>query len=365
MFAVEARAAGHIVVIRTDDAPGGPAAQVADHEVVGPYGDQELNEAFVAQVDVITAEFENVPPELLRWLEERCPLYPGARSLSTCQHRATEKAFLGEQGIEHAAYAVAHSADEAVAAFATVGAPAIMKSAAFGYDGKGQVRLREGDDAAMAFRSLGVSAVVIEQFVIFEREISIVGARGKNGEWAAFAPGENHHVDGILETTLSPARVSEATAHEANRVAAHIATALDHVGTLGVEFFVLSDGSLVVNEIAPRPHNSGHHTIDACSISQFGLQLSAVIGEPLRQPTQRGAVAMVNLLGDVWHNGEPAWDALERFPSAHLHLYGKAEPRPGRKMGHVTVLGDSADELLAEVREVKALLAGNAVREGW
>lgn len=358
MLAIEARQAGHVVVIRTDESPGGPAGQVADDEVCGPYANQQLNELFLAKVDVVTAEFENLPADLLRFIEERRPLHPGSYSLSTCQHRATEKAFLRAHNISHADYEVAESAEAAVSAFARLGAPAIMKSAAFGYDGKGQVRLGAADDAGEAFSSLAVPAVVIEQFVPFVREISVVGARGTTGEWVSFHPGENHHVDGILETTLSPAQVANETAREADRVAHHIATSLQHVGTLGVEFFVLADGSLVVNEIAPRPHNSGHHTIDACSVSQFGLQLRAITGQPLGRIEQAGAAVMINLLGDVWSNGDPQWQALEAYPYAHLHLYGKTEPRPGRKMGHVTVVGDSPQELLQRAKAIKATLAG-------
>jgi 5-(carboxyamino)imidazole ribonucleotide synthase len=336
MFCLEARAAGYRTVIRTDEPSGGPAAQVADAEVLGDYLDEPANERFVAMVDVITAEFENLPVLLLEWLEARRPLRPGSRSISVCQHREREKKFLAASGIPHARFEVAASAYEAVRGFARLKSGAIMKSAAFGYDGKGQIRLDLGGDAGDAFTNLGVESVVIEELVPLVKEISIVGARTYSGEWASFPPCENVHVDGVLATTSSPADVASDTATHADELARIIAESLDHVGTIAVEFFVLEGGSLVVNEIAPRPHNSGHHTIDSCNISQFGLQLRSVTGQPLGAILQHSSAIMTNLIGEQLAE----FTSLYPISPTHsfLHKYGKSEPRPGRKMGHVTEL---------------------------
>lgn len=336
MFCLEAQAAGYRTVIRTDEPSGGPAAQVADAEVLGDYLDEPANERFVSMVDVITVEFENLPVLLLEWLEARRPLRPGLRSISVCQHREREKKFLAGSGIPHARFEVAGSAHEAVRGFARLKSGAIMKSAAFGYDGKGQIRLDLGSDAGDAFTHLGVESVVIEELVPLVKEISIVGTRTYSGEWASFLPCENVHVGGVLATTTSPADVGSAIATHADELARKIADGLDHVGTIAVEFFVLEGGSLIVNEIAPRPHNSGHHTINSCNVSQFGLQLRAVTGEPLGAIVQHSSAIMTNLIGDQLA------EFAQRYPVGHaksfLHDYGKSEPRPGRKMGHVTEL---------------------------
>ncbi len=356
MLAIEARAAGYRTVVRTDEPLGGPAAQVADDEVNAPYDDAAANERFASMVDVITSEFENLPVDLLQWFEGRVPVRPGSRSIGVCQHRATEKRFLKSLGIPHAEFAVVSNAADAVAAFRALGPRAVMKSAAFGYDGKGQIRLQAGDDAGAAFTELNVGEVVIEKWVPFAREISVIGARTVAGTWVAFPPGENIHVNGILDTTIAPARVSPMVAVAADALARKIADGLDHVGTIGVEMFVLDDDSLVVNEIAPRPHNSGHHTIDACTVSQFGLQLRAVIDTELGEISQRSAAVMVNLLGDLWSGGEPNWSVPENQPTAFLHLYGKSSARPGRKMGHLTVVGDDVEELVRRAHELRHAL---------
>jgi 5-(carboxyamino)imidazole ribonucleotide synthase len=357
MLAIEAKRRGYHVVVRTDEPSGGPAAQVADVEVLGSYNDTLANETFVEQVAVVTSEFENLPASLLDSLTAHVPVRPHSYSLHVCQHREREKLFLASQGVPHAAFAVVASSSQAIVAFSSFGTKCVLKTAAFGYDGKGQVVLGPGDDAADAFATLGVERAVLEQWVPFVKEISVVGARGVDGSWIAFPPTENKHTDGILDYSLAPARIDEAIATEANLLAQRIADALEHVGTLAIEFFVLVDGSLVVNEIAPRPHNSGHHTIDSCVHSQFALQLLAVTGQSFAEGSpvlsdvpsgllQHTSAAMVNLLGDLWENGEPNWD-FALHPRAHLHLYGKATARVGRKMGHLTVLGDTVETALA------------------
>ncbi len=362
MLAIEARLRGYHTVIRTDESGGGPAAQVAENEILGPYDDVAANERFISSVDVVTSEFENLPVSLLDWLGSQRPLRPGSRSIGVCQHREREKNFLAEHNIPHAAFTVITSETEAFDALTAMGAKSVMKTAAFGYDGKGQVVLRPGDDAAAAFRSLAVDRVVLEKWVEFACEISVVGARTIEGDWMAFAPGENVHAQGILDYTIAPARIAPSIAHAADQLAQRVANALDHVGTIGVEMFVMPDGSLVVNEMAPRPHNSGHHTIDSCVTNQFAQQLLAVTGSPLGDPTQHTPAVMVNLLGDLWENGEPNWD-LALHPRAHLHLYGKTTARPGRKMGHLTVLGDTVDEALVDALRLRSSLDTRTMAE--
>jgi 5-(carboxyamino)imidazole ribonucleotide synthase len=347
MFAIEAKLRGYRTLVRTDEFPSGPAAQVADGEIVGPYDDETLNARFVSDVDVVTAEFENLPQSLLDELAYSVPVHPSGFSIGTCQNREKEKTFLAVHAIPHAPFSVVLSASQAHVAFATFNTKCVLKTAAFGYDGRGQVVLNPGDDAGVAFDSLKVDRAVLEQWVPFDTEISVVGARTVQGEWVAFTPGENVHKDGILDYTVAPARVKGSVLAAAVSLAGRVAEALDHVGTLGVEMFVMADGSLVVNEMAPRPHNSGHHTIDACVTNQFAQQLLAVVGAPLGDPTQHTPAVMVNLLGDLWANGEPNWD-LTLHPRAHLHLYGKEVARPGRKMGHLTMLGDTVEQALTE-----------------
>jgi 5-(carboxyamino)imidazole ribonucleotide synthase len=358
MLATEAHLRGYGTVVRTDEAPGGPASQMADVEVSAPYNDDAANAVFAAQVDVVTAEFENLPVALLEGFEKVLSVRPSSQAIGICQHRATEKRFLAQHGIGHAPFAVIASVEEANEAHRDLGPDAVMKTAAFGYDGRGQIRLRADDNAGAGWNELGCGPAVIEQWVRFEKEISVVGARGVDGSWAAFPPGENVHVNGILDHTIAPARVPASVAMAADLLARRVADTLDYVGTLGVEMFVLADGSLAVNEIAPRPHNSGHHTIEACATSQFGQQVLAVAGEPLGDPSQHTPAVMVNLLGDVWSNGEPDWSHVAAVPGAHLHLYGKTGARPGRKMGHITVLAPTVEEALRLALELRATLSG-------
>lgn len=361
MLAQEAARRGVRTVVRTDEPSGGPAAQVADLEIAGPYDDDTLNARFAAEVDAVTSEFENLPRSLLDRLDESVPVRPSGASVWTCQHREREKRFLAAHGIAHAPFVVVSDSEALVGAVASLGSASVLKTASFGYDGKGQVRIAPDASVAeirAAWERLGSDRGVLEGWVPFEREISVVGARDVHGGWAAFAPGENIHVGGILDHTIAPARVAPAVARAASSMAKAVADALGHVGAIGVELFVLGDGSLVVNEIAPRPHNSGHHTIDACSTSQFGLQLTAALGQRVDacDVTQRASAVMVNLLGDLWSDGEPDWSVIDTCPGARLHLYGKAEARPGRKMGHLTVLDAAVDDAL-RLRDALQLVA--------
>lgn len=359
MLALDARANGLRCVVRTDEQPGGPAAGVADDEFVGPYDDAALNAAFADACDAVTAEFENLPAALLQALAQRRPVRPSADSISICQHRRREKEFLVANAIPHAPFAVVRSADEVVSALGSLGGRGILKTAAFGYDGRGQERLDESkvstDAIVEAWDRLGVNEAVLEQLVDFECEISVIGARGHDGAWVAYPPGENVHASGILDHTIAPARVPAAVATEAVRWARTIAEALGHVGVIGVELFVLADGSLLVNEMAPRPHNSGHHTIDACTVSQFGQQWRAGLGVGLGDASQHTPAVMLNLLGDLWSRGEPDWPKVVDDPTVRLHLYGKTDPRPGRKMGHLCVLATSGESMSALIARALAI----------
>jgi 5-(carboxyamino)imidazole ribonucleotide synthase len=342
LLALDARAHDIRVVVRTDEVGGGPAEQVADLTFRGAYDDELVNDLFADQCDAITAEFENLPTMLLERFAEDVPVRPSAASIGICQHRRREKEFLAANGFAHAPFEVVQSSDQLVGALTKFDGRAILKTAAFGYDGKGQRRF----DPELARADLAVTEEsILEAFVPFVRELSVVGARSVDGTWVPFAVGENVHMHGILDHTIAPARVSEEVATNAQATAGRIAVALGHVGAIGVEFFLLADDSLVVNEMAPRPHNSGHHTIDACVTSQFGQQWRAALGRDLGDPTQHTPAVMVNLLGDQWVNGEPNWSTLG--PDARLHLYGKADPRPGRKMGHITFLDTSPEDALA------------------
>ncbi len=315
--------------------PGGPAAQVAAAETVADYDDRAALDAFSGAVDAVTVEFENVPAEALERLARRVLVRPGARSLRVAQNRITEKDFVRGLGLETTLYAAVEDDASAGAADRMIGRPAILKTQTLGYDGKGQVAFAAGDDLRVAWRgTLGGRPAILEALAPIEREVSVVVARAADGHVASFDPVENHHVNGILDVTLAPADVSPALAEAARDAAARIVHALEHVGVLCVELFVTTDGRLLVNEIAPRVHNSGHWTIEGCETSQFAQHVRAVCGQPLGSTARRANAAMKNLVGaDVEH-----WRALAADPAAHLHLYGKAETRPDRKMGHVTWL---------------------------
>jgi 5-(carboxyamino)imidazole ribonucleotide synthase len=307
-----------------------PAAHVADRVTTAGYDDAAALAAFAASVDVITYEFENIPTAALDLLEAAKPIRPNRRALAVSQDRIAEKDFLTGLGLSVAPYGAVDSLDDLHAALGRIGAPAILKTTRLGYDGKGQARLRTAEDAEAAFAAMGGAAAVLEGFVNFSHEVSVIAARGIDGAVACYDPGENVHRDGILHTTTVPARLSAAQRADAVLIAARILNALDYVGVMGVELFVTPQG-LLVNEIAPRVHNSGHWTQNGCAVDQFEQHIRAVAGWPLGDGNRYADVVMENLIGD---------DVL-RVPqiagerNAALHLYGKAEARPGRKMGHV------------------------------
>lgn len=343
MFILAARRLGYRVEVFVPEHDS-PAGQVADREVAKSYGDEEAVRQFARGVDVLTFEFENIPLQTVAWAAEHCEVRPRGEILHTTQNRAREKAFLSAGGFPLPAWAPVSTADDLVAAAARTGYPAILKTASFGYDGKGQMQLASAEDAWRLDVSRG--PYVLEAKVPFVMELSVMVARGHDGETVCYPVCENGHRNHILDTTVVPARVPGAVAERATDLATRIAGSIGLVGVMAVEMFLLEDGSLLVNELAPRPHNSGHFSIDACLTGQFEQQLRAVCGLPLGAADLLRPCAMANLLGDLWENGEPDWAAAAAFPGVHIHIYGKAAPLPGRKMGHLTAFGATPDDAL-------------------
>jgi 5-(carboxyamino)imidazole ribonucleotide synthase len=358
MFTLQARTMGYRVVVLEPD-PASPAGAVADQQIRTPYDDERGLSQLAASCAAITTEFENVPAAALERLSRSSLVRPPVEAVATAQDRIAEKSFFQERGFSTAAFRPVESAEELRIAVAQLGFPALLKTSRFGYDGKGQAVVHTLDDALQAFERFGRAPCVLEERVDLECELSIIAARGADGEMATFPVGENRHRDGILETTVVPARISDQTANEARAIAIGIVQALEYVGVLGVELFVARGGRLLVNEMAPRPHNSGHYTLDACSTDQFEQQVRTLCGLPLSQPWLLTPVAMINLLGDLWAGGEPRWAEALRRPGVRLHLYGKAEARPGRKMGHLNCLANDPDSALALALETRNALRPN------
>jgi 5-(carboxyamino)imidazole ribonucleotide synthase len=340
MFAIAARRMGYRVHAFSPDRDT-PTGQVADREVTASYDDLDALRDFARGVEVVTFEFENVPAASVEAVAERVPVRPSGFVLHTAQHRAREKTFLANAGLPVTPFALIGSAAELAAAVERLGCPAVLKTASFGYDGKGQVKIATPNEAAAAWDRLDRQPCVLEAFIDFERELSIVSARGLDGAMAHYSVSENVHRHHILDVSVTPANVPAAVEREAVRIASATLEAFDLVGLLCVELFLTRTGTLLINELAPRPHNSGHLTFDACVTSQFEQQLRAVCGLPLGSTDRLRPAAMANLLGDIWAGGEPRWQEALRFPEVKLHLYGKTEPRPGRKMGHLTAMADT------------------------
>jgi 5-(carboxyamino)imidazole ribonucleotide synthase len=356
MFALSARVLGFRVVVLEPD-PRSPAGQVADEQVVAAYDDPSALDQLADQCAAVTTEFENVPAGALDYLSARLPVRPGPTAVGICQDRLREKTFLRDNGIQTARFAAVRDGAELARAVATIGPPALLKTTRLGYDGKGQALVAVAAHAATAWGQLGEVPCILEERLNLEAEISVVLVRGQDGRVATFPPGENVHQDGILHTTTVPARIAPALTARAVDLATSVATELDYVGVLAVEMFVANGGELFVNELAPRPHNSGHYTIDACSTSQFEMQARALAALPLDTPRLLTPCCMVNILGDSWARGTPRWDRALAVPGVRLHLYGKNEPRPGRKMGHLTCLAETADEALTRALEAHAALS--------
>jgi 5-(carboxyamino)imidazole ribonucleotide synthase len=361
MLALAAGRLGYRVHTYSPEADS-PTGRVAEAEIVGDYADLDALRRFADGVDAVTFEFENVPSASVAAIAERALVRPAGSVLHTTQHRGREKAFLSQAGLPVAPYALIDSLDDLSAAVNRLGLPAVLKTASFGYDGKGQSRIDRADDALAAWDRLGRQPAVLEAFVDFERELSVVAARGADGRVAHYGVIENAHARHILDVSIAPARVPPQVERDALAIARATVEALDVVGVLCVEMFLTRDGRVLVNELAPRTHNSGHLTIDACATSQFEQQLRAVCGLPLGATDLLRPAAMANLLGDLWQDGEPRWaDALAR-PGVRLHLYGKRDAKPGRKMGHLTALAETPDAAAALVREARTALTASHVR---
>lgn len=357
MLALAARRMGYRIHTYSPDSSS-PTGQVADLEVSAPYDDLDAVRQFVRRVDVLTFEFENVASIVANIAqEEGVPVRPGGYVLHTTQNRLREKSFLAGAGLPVTPFVAVHTEGDLVAGLAQIGVPAILKTAAFGYDGKGQVRIDTPDEAATAWQSIGGQEAVLEAFVPFERELSVVAARGVDGSFVHYGAIENIHRNHILDLSIAPARVSPRVAAEAVALARTVLEKVEVIGVLCVELFMTGDGRLLVNELAPRPHNSGHLTIDAAVTNQFEQQLRAVCGLPLGDPTLLRPAVMANLLGDLWQAGEPDWAAALAHPAVKLHLYGKAQARPGRKMGHLTALAEDSAEALRLVQAARDALA--------
>jgi 5-(carboxyamino)imidazole ribonucleotide synthase len=343
MFTIAARQMGYRIHSYSPDEDT-PAGQVADVEVTASYEDLDALRAFAGGVDAVTFEFENVPFEAIDAVEELAPVRPSGLALHTAQQRAREKTFLADHGFPTVAFARAATLDELFASVGQIGTPAIVKTAAFGYDGKGQYPVTRTDDLERIWKAIGHQEVVVEKRISLQAEISVICARGLDGETAHYPVFQNRHRNHILDVTTAPAEVPREVATRAVEITRAILEELQYVGVLGVEFFLSTDGDLLVNELAPRPHNSGHLTIDAAVTSQFEQQVRAVCGLPLGCTELLRPAAMANLLGELWDGAEPNWVAAARFPDVKLHLYGKTAPRAARKMGHLTCLAKTAAE---------------------
>lgn len=316
-----------------------PAAQFCDNVVAAPYDDMAALERFVSGVDVVTFEFENIPRDSADWLTHHSLVRPSARVLEIAQDRSIEKSFLNDNGIQTATWVEITDTSSLNAAAENIGSRAVFKTARFGYDGKGQAMVHSKRELTDAWDSVDKVRAVLEGFIDFACEISVIVARGPDGQTACFDVVENQHANHILDVTIAPARISDETAEKARATGQAVAEALDLVGLVAVEMFVTKNGDILVNEIAPRPHNSGHWTIDACVTSQFEQMVRAVCGLPLGSPARHSNAIMRNLIGDDAH----AWHRHLEAPETKVHLYGKAEARPGRKMGHMTRLYKRAD----------------------
>ncbi len=360
MFVHAAQALGYRCVVLDPDAAS-PAGAVAQDHLKADYLDAAALEELARRCDAITTEFENVPARALEQLARSRVVAPGASAVAICQDRAREKAHFDASGVACAPYAVLRSSAD-LAAVPDALLPGILKTARLGYDGKGQRRVADRAQLAAAFDELGRVDCVLEQMLPLALELSVLVVRGAGGEVVTYPVQQNLHRDGILAVTEVPAPdVDAALQAQARRSAAAIATGMGYVGVLCVEFFVLKDGRLVVNEMAPRPHNSGHYTMNACDLSQFEMQVRAMAGLPLREPRLHSPVVMLNLLGDLWFDGSgrertPDWAGVLALPGAELHLYGKAQARAGRKMGHLNLIGATAEEARQQARRACAIL---------
>lgn len=359
MFAIAARRLGYRVhVLSPDDDT--PTGQVADLEVRAAYDDLDAVAEFARGVSVVTFEFENVPAATTEACERFAPVRPGGNVLYTTQNRLREKTFLKNAGLPVTPFWPVGSKEDLSAALASAGCPAVLKTADWGYDGKGQAKISAAGEVDALWPRFSGGEAILEAFIDFRCELSVVAARGADGKLVTYGPMRNSHARHILDVSVAPADVSPAARERAIEIARQVLQRLDVVGVLCVEFFLDQAGELLINELAPRPHNSGHLTIDACVTCQFEQQVRAVCGLPLGSPLQQRPAAMANLLGELWNGGAPDWAAALAVDDVKLHLYGKAEPRVGRKMGHLTALGDTAASAAARVIAAREALGQQA-----
>ncbi|HMQ04902.1 MAG TPA: 5-(carboxyamino)imidazole ribonucleotide synthase [Pyrinomonadaceae bacterium] len=355
MFAIEARKMGFRVHTFSPDADT-PTGHISDVETTAPYEDLDAVRKFAREVDVVTFEFENVPSATVAAAAEFAAVHPRGEILHTTQNRLREKIFLSTNGFPVVPFRRVKVIDDLFRAVDDIGLPAVLKTAGFGYDGKGQAKLNERADIEKAYNAMQGKDAVLEAFIDFDKEVSVVCARDQTGAFAHYGVIENEHSSHILDVSFTPAEISQQAWGDAIEIARNIAETFDYVGTLCIEFFLTKDTKMLVNEIAPRPHNSGHLTFDASVTSQFEQQVRAVCGLPLGSTEFYRPAAMANLLGDLWRNGEPDWASALSDPGIKLHLYGKAIAKPGRKMGHLTSTASSAQEAAESVRRARRLL---------
>lgn len=354
MFTIAARRLGYRVhVLSPDDDT--PTGQVADVEIRADYDDLDAVAEFAGNVDVVTFEFENVNAEAIEVVDRFVPVRPAGRVLYTTQQRLREKTFLQSAGFPVTPFRALRSLDD-VRQISQCDLPAVLKTAAWGYDGKGQVKAESLAQLEAAWKGMPCDEAILERFVDFDTELSVVGARGPDGSLVIYGPIENVHRNHILDLSVTPTTLAGKVIEQSEEITRGILAKLDVVGVMCIEFFLTSDGDLLVNELAPRPHNSGHLTIDAHATCQFEQQVRAVCGLPLGAVTQLRPAAMCNLLGDLWRSGEPAWERALAVKDVKLHLYGKREPRVGRKMGHLTALADSASDAAELALRARAAL---------
>ena len=355
MFTIAARNMGYEVIVLDPDV-NSPAGMLATRHICADYSDPAALTTLSQDCDVVTTEFENIPASTLEHLAAACPVRPGSHAVTITQDRIHEKTFLRDQGIPTAKFAVIQSEQDLINGIKDIGTPAILKVSRFGYDGKGQFGINDTSEANAGWQSLNLEPCVLEQRMPLDIEVSVVLARAVDGQVITYPIAENSHERGILDVSIVPARIDETLGQQVIEVATRIANELEYVGVMAVEFFV-SNGQLLVNEIAPRPHNSGHYSLDACVTDQFEQQVRAVCGLPLGDTRLLSPVVMVNMLGDLWHdNDDPDWRLLLNHANVKLHLYGKQEARPGRKMAHFNVVANSIDEALMLASEIQTRL---------
>jgi len=354
-FVIAARRMGYEVAV-LDPTEEAPAMQLASHKVVAAYNDKAGLEQLAKLSDAVTIEFENVPFDSLAWLADRVPVAPSPNCARIAQDRRLEKRIAAEHGLVPAPYGVIETPQDIAHATTVTGLPAILKTATLGYDGKGQAVCHNVDDVQSAFAQLKEVPCVLEQRINLRQEVSVVLCRSHDGDAVCFPIAENVHVNGVLDTSTVPATISSEMEENVRQQAMQLAHGIGYVGVLGVEFFIASDGSVYFNEMAPRPHNSGHYTLDATASCQFEQQVRMLCGLPAGNTTLLSPVTMLNILGDAWQPSEPNWQALLSDSSAHLHLYGKRDAKPGRKMGHVNCLADSSTNSAVAATQIRKLL---------